>query len=180
MVEVRRNLAITRISSFLFSIGLGIAIGGLALSSILTLAEMQVGFVSTTLLLLLPVAWTSWIAFAILSDEKSHLEVYFLWVLIDLFALVLLNFITLSIAHGSGPRGDDVAFVIAYSPLIWPMLYLLSYGPSELGMAFGTTYTLVPKNWGILQDWFGMSILTALPSLLIITCSRFVQWKRWR
>ena len=154
---------------------LGASSLGLLLSIYGAVAGIQTGTFSNTLLFSLPVLWVVWIVLAILECAGSIKKVILAWVVIDFFALALMIFLTSSLAQSTGPRGDDIALAIAFFPLAWPMILLSQVLPN--GAVAGLPI-FISKSLGLVtpySDWLGMSLLSIVPSVLLVAACRFAR-----
>lgn len=134
------------------------------------------GAFTTTLLFLLPVIWFLWIGCTFFDATRSIWRLLFLWGLIDVAALALLNLIILNAQIANGPGGEDVAFVIAFSPLNWLVILLAEYFPIRIFEVH--PYILTDLGFRtVITDWINMSILVSMPSLCALAIGRFLQHK---
>lgn len=136
------------------------------------------------LLFSLPVLWALWIGCVLL--ERGHQAVWrlaALWLLIDLAALATMVVLEDSIAGMTGPKGDDVAFVLAFSPVILPSLlaafWSKTVATSLAALASGAEF--IPAAGATkmyFSDWIGLSIASAIPSFLFVWVARAWRLRR--
>jgi hypothetical protein len=97
-----------------------------------------------------------------------------LWALIDVAALCIFALCMLHVHAKSGPADDDVALVIIYTPVIWPMIWI-----NHLNVVSAILDALkVSPDFqgatGVLTVWVETSLLVALPSGLSLFIVRAV------
>lgn len=167
-IQVMKNFA-----AGLFFFIVGTSSFGLVAAVCMTMAGSTASIFSNTLLFSLPMLWVLWIVLAIVGIGSIK-RLIVGWCAIDLFALALLVFLYSSIEHSTGPRGEDIALLIAFSPLVWPVLLLSQVAPKYFMAEYAT---FVAKSVGLTtpwSDWLGMSILVFLPSVAVAAASRWL------
>ncbi|MFJ2988635.1 hypothetical protein ACIPF8_12260 [Collimonas sp. NPDC087041] len=134
------------------------------------------GILLLGLLFFMPVVWTLWLACA--AADLKIWKLILLWALIDIVVIGLASLMTGSV-HGVGARVDtEFLFVIAFSPLIFPIILVSAFVPyigiglSALTRAAGNL--LLPSGFvGVVPDWLGFSILSAISSCLFVSLFYF-------
>lgn len=126
------------------------------------------------LLFSLPVLWTLWIG-CVLREAGSHAwrRLALLWALIDVAALVVMMVLEEALAGMPGPKGDDAAFVFAFSPVILPSLFAALWsetaGAAIAAIAKGAEFIPAASAAKMyFADWIGLSIASAIPSFLFV------------
>ena len=149
----------------------------LVVSTICAIIGVPNGPALALLLFLLPLIWILWIVSAIVEAGRSIWKLGLLWGLIDFTVLVVLNLIVSNAKNAIGPGGEEDAFVIAFSPLVWPMILMSRYLPYDFGSVISSVVASVPGIGNVLSDWLGFSMMAAIPSLLVIGLCR-LRWAR--
>lgn len=134
------------------------------------------------ILFFMPVLWTLWLCCVSLDIDVKVSRLIFLWVLIDIAVLgvVLLS----TIEHKTNGRGgEDTMFLIVFSPLILPLILVCVFfpivGTGVSAISRGASYLLLPIGiGGILPDWLGFSIFSAILSWLFASLCRY--WHKRR
>jgi len=164
----------------LFKSSVGLTLATLCAAVLCYLSGLFTGtWIGGAFLLLLPILWALWLCCAVLDRNINVWRLIALWILIDVTVLVLLSFIHASIAGKNGPRGDDIALVIAFSPIFLPM-FLASYLSEILGTGIsaigsGAASILLGGNLpkSVISDWISMTTISAIPSYIFVWLLQF-------
>ncbi len=122
----------------------------------------------------LPVLWMLWIGCVLMAAGHQALwRLVFLWLLIDVAALAVMTVLEDALAGTTAPRGDDVAFVFAFSPVILPSLVVALWSKTVAAgvaaLAKGSEFIPAARATKMyFSDWIGLSIASAIPSFLFV------------
>lgn len=130
----------------------------------------------------LPILWSMWLLCTIVEANKSAGKLIVLWCLIDVTALAVLN---LSIGYANshiGPKGDELVFVIAFLPVLLPVLlasYDFAIGTILSAFGKGVAFWLIGERINtLLFDWISFSVISAMPSFCFLCFFYF--WRKRR
>lgn len=129
------------------------------------------------LLFLMPVLWTLWLACVVRDKDMKVWQLILLWVLIDITVLGVASLLM------GNRKETEIFYAIAFSPLILPMILGFAFssviGTGLSAIAQGGSHLLLPRSLdGILSDWLGFSILSAISSYLFVSLYHY--WKSLR
>ncbi len=159
-----------------YKIAVGGAIGAMVYSAA-SLMLRHIGSELILFLLLSPCLWILWLFIAYAERKWSLWRVVGLWALIDIAALCLLG-VSLSNARArSGPAGDDLALVIIYTPLIWPMIFASHLVPVStlLAKLSPSLDAHTATSWVVLSVWIRTSLTVMIPSALWLCAVRVLE-----
>ncbi len=135
-------------------------------------------WVHLPLIFSLPVLWMIWIGCVMAAKGPQALwRLAGLWLLIDVAALAVMTVLEDALAGTAGPRGDDVAFVLAFSPVVLPSLLAALWSKtaaaSVAALAKGAEFIPAAGSTKMyVSDWIGLSIASAIPSFLFVWLAR--------
>jgi hypothetical protein len=132
--------------------------------------------------LLMPVLWILWLVCVLFDTGRKTWKLILLWILIDIAVLGALTLLVANMNRASGADGMDYVLVIAFSPLILPVMLVSAFFPvvgnGLFAITRGVSYLLPSGLVGVLSDWLGCSILSAISSCLVVSLCYF--WKTAR
>jgi hypothetical protein len=132
----------------------------------------------------LPSLWILWIACVFFARlEKRGRNLFCLWILIDLSALLLFSSFALRVDNWSHSRGVEVAVLATYFPVVMPMLFgfTIPFSTGQVGI-FGSldafTELLGSRIGDAVAIWIFLSVVAVVQSACIFTGSRLLQRAR--
>ena len=167
MVKTTRKYVDPTLMSRTFRITVVAAAAFMVVASGCSIFGAKNGMALAVLLFVLPVMWIMWALSAFFEFERAPWTLLLLWGLIDLDALVLLNQLVSNARSAQGPGGEDVAYFVAFSPLVWPALLVAPFVPVGIFGGIQALMATVTLFSSVVLDWFCFSVVAAIPSLLI-------------
>ena len=167
-----KTYRITRILCFL---GLAITVASFAAGKHKSVFEAY--------FLCLPILWLLWIVNVFKAElDHSLRSLLMLWLVIDISILVLLVSLSVSLENWFKTDGLDILLLTAYFPLDVPGLLLLRflYNSFHITVIDISKVQLIEKMLGgdigeVIVTWLILSILTAIPAILLIVVTRFLK-----
>lgn len=128
-------------------------------------------------LFLLPVMWCLWFLVAVLDERIPKWQLIGLWFGIDLAALVVLRALIANAQKMTGPPGDDVGVIIAFSPFLLPVILISRaipiIGSGMAAIGNGAVIILLPeKHSNSIEAWLALSIMTAISCWIFVSICR--------
>lgn len=124
-----------------------------------------------------PVLWLLWLG--TVFQAKNNVDWFWLlkiWLLIDFSILGLLLLSSKNMRLGDPFSGDDVAMLIAYAPVVFPMIYVLGDAISFFHHLF-----LVPPPDSIrdlvVVGWLDFSFIAAMQSMSLFLLVKYTKRK---
>jgi hypothetical protein len=108
---------------------------------------------------LMPLLWVFWLICVVLCPAGKAWWLAFLWMLIDLAVLGTLSLLMANVGSSHGSDGGDYLLVIAFSPLILPVIFASAVFPAIgngiVVIVHKISSQLFSNQVGILSDWLG-------------------------
>jgi hypothetical protein len=132
-------------------------------------------------ILYIPLVWFVWIICAVFWGNRQRiLKLIFLWLVIDVSALLFFLSFSMGMAQWEKANGADVVVYMMYFPVIFPAYTLIYLAPNELINVLTTIREFLVVLFpivirGVLSFWLSVSLLAALQSIAIVCCSMLMK-----